>query len=1049
MNKWDNILKIDKNSNSSKGELLILDSNKNNTIIDNVKNDTFDIIDDKYNFCTWIEWLKLRFHDTQLIDDIDDILDYFNSSSYEDWINFYKTQKIKPTILKFLYLRRLKKEDYNKKSFSSLLLDLKYFNKYEFLYPLLYKYLDFWFDDEAINILTHIHKMWWKWKEPSWLLEKYKDFFDLIWNINLASTDEFNWFLKLLFSSWEYDLAKSIYRKIPTKNIKDNKIEILYKNEHTEEIYIKNLSESDLISDFGTYWYVWSDRSFYPSTYLKISEKFLQFWRLDYVIKSINRFKHEWLDLEDNFITKNSDFIEKYYSLNLDFSDTNKLIEWLNNWLSNDNSYYNTLDVIKSMRVIIIPVQHWILKNIKDEDLLLIFDRTLWAKAIKWWWIELWEYALDCLKRFIKIWDKSRCTSSRNSAIALWVEVPDNVIEDYNEMVRIWDIRNTRHLRDYYRLEKLFKDWKYNEAKEEYNNSELWRTLWSWYYTIYIENINNEDFVIEKIRWLNLHLKWEKFLNICLKRAFNLDISTIDQSLFFNTYTFIEDLLKKINNKEYRLTEENLELYKDYIYKKNNNLLPVLKRDKSRASYTRKLMLEQNISFSDEEVEFIDNVWVHNWWEEYWTIFNHDYELHLQTKSIILKYLLLNNYDLWVEYFSWTAKSNELIFIFASIAKTGELLSKFESILIFLLKEKNELKLDVNDTYNDNQFWNVRKQDVYRVIKNNLSGKHDRYLELLKTWLEKIWFKDLDKEFKSTILYKINWYNFKQRHIDDIIDISNLDCNTNFNRNYLYNNYNYLTYLSNVHIRWEKKWVNWELYSKALLEMSAILFEKLLINDRQFDQLKRFFLILKSDCSKWKGIRKQWLTLFEVVTEEYNSNIDNIISKWIYNTIELGWKIINLSERGTFLHYLFKTNYNKAISFFWWNSKTNYSIALFINFAKDSDIKKYSQNIINFFSKQKIDNQDSPYSKGSYKWYTNIRSDFVFNIMNAKLSNNYDWFLRKIKLELIKKWFKDFDGINDKNLRYKWLESSISKDINKILNKFNSWNFWDIDSLLD
>lgn len=995
---------------------------------------------EKHNLSSWIDGLELRFHNSQLIDNIDEILTYFKESSYEDWMLYYKSKKVKPTILKFLYLRRLKIEDYNKKTFSSLLLDLKYFEKYEFLYPLLNKYLEFWFEDEAINVLTHIHKMWWVWKEAIWLKNNYSDFFNLIWNTNLSNTDEFNWFLELLFNSKNYELAKSVYRKVPSKDIKENKkVEVLYKNEKTEEIYISNLDYTDLQYDFKSYWYEWSDRSFYSNTYLAIVEKFLEIWSVDYALKSINKFFSEWGEINKEFYEKNRNFVDNFCLLKLDFTDNKTLIIWLQKWLKNKNTYKYTLEVIKSMKLLTISIQHWIVTYLKDEDLLFLFNRTLWAKSIKWWWTELWEYALNFLKRFIKIWDKSRCTSCLNSAKALWVDIPEDIEKSYEDMLRIWNIKNTKFLWEFSELERLFEEWKYDEAKKRYINSEWWRTLWVGYYTIYIENINDEDFAIEKIKWLNLATKSEKFLNICLSKAFRLNISKLDQSIFFNTYIFIEDLLKWIEDKDYRLTEANSILYKDYIYKKNNNLLPILKKDNSKFSYSKKIMLAQNIIFNNEEIKFIDNLSKHTTWKNYWIIDNNEYEVHLQSKWIILKYLLLNNYDKWVEYFSWTSKSNELIFIYATYAEGKDIINKFNAILIFLLKEKNNLKQDVNKTFNDNQFWNIRKQDVYRVIKEKLGEENNQYLDKLRLWLEKIGFEDLDKEFTSTILYKINGYNFKQKHLDNIIEISKLDKNTNFIRNYLRENYNYLTYLANPHIRWEKIWIDWDNYSDALLQVSNILFNDWKINDNQLEQLKIFFENIKEDKTTWT--RKIWLTLFEITNNNYDSSIDEIIAKWNFNNIELAWKDIKLSKRGVFLHYLFKTDYDKAISFFWWHLKTNQSIILFINFAKEKDINYYSENIINYFSKAKIDNQDLPYSKSKYKWYTKIRSDFVYNIMNEKLSNTYDWFLNKIKDLLTTKWFKNFNERKEK--------FSVNDKINTILNKFHSGDFWDIDKLLD
>lgn len=987
-----------------------------------------------------IQWLELRFHLQQIPWEYEDLINKSKTLPDNEWLKFYKSQNVKSIILKILYLERLKKENYDPKEFTRFLLDFKSFKKFEFLYLILEKELSFGDVQKAIRTLTHIHKMWGVSKEPVWLQKKYSSFFELIKWKNLSDINDFNNLLKYFFDSWEGKIANDIYKNIPSKAWENRSDYLILRDANTEKIFYSSIDDKKVVREFWNIWYTNSDRWVYNNTFLVISERFIKMWKLDYALKSISKLISEWWVLSEEFIADNTEFVKKYCSLKLDFSDNVKLIEGLNRWLQNEKHYNNVLDVINSMTVLTIDIQHWILPYLKDEDLLLIFNRTLWAKAIKWGWEELWLYALDFLKRFISIGDKSRCTSSRNSAVSLWIKIPKEVDEAYNEMIRIWDTRNTKFLREFYIFEKLFRDWKYEEAKQRHNSSDLGRTLGTWYYTIYIENLNDEDFVKEKIKWLNLHLKWEKFLNICLNKAFKLDITKIDQSLFFNTYIFIEDILKKIDEKGCRLTSENLELYKDYIYKKNNNLLPVLKKDKSKASASKKIMLDQNITFSKEEIKFIDNISKHNWWDEYGIIIRYDKKHYLQNKSVILQYLLKTNYNKWIEYFSWTWKSNELIYVFASLANESDIIDKFESILIFLCKNKNELKLDVNETYNDNQFWNIRKDYVYRIIKSKLSDNNISYLNSLREWLEELWFKDLDKDFESSVLYTINWYDFKQKHLDDIISISKLPNDTKFNRTSLYWTYNFLTYLSNVHIRWEKKWANWLLFADALIQVSNILYNSWEITKEELLRLNNFFNRLKTDQSKWVWTRKEWLTLFEEANKLYDDEIDNLVNNSEYNSLEVSWKIIKLSRKWIFLNYLFLNYYDKAIAYFGWNVKTNQSILLFSLYAKAKDIEHYTDNIKKFFSKQRYDVQYKPYSKNSYSGYTNIKSDFLYNAMNSNLDGNFDEFLWEVKVILENKWFKGLEKRNVKNIVIN------TKDL---VDKFISWDFWEIDKLLD
>lgn len=590
-------------------------------------------------------------------------------------------------------------------------------------------------------------------------------------------------------------------------------------------------------------------------------------------------------------------------------------------------------------------------------------------------------------------------------------------------------------------------------------------------YSAIIEELSIDDFVRFYLENINHIKNYSQISNIVKFDDMELLYSLIDKMLLINDITKAKLIFERIEKLEkddnlvekYRsILEEKykswnlLSLQNYFSVKHLENLFTNWKYSEAIEIYNsidKKPIEFQNIFLiysSDEDfLEFVDsrdNFFAHiNWVKDF-------YNLNL----FIKRFIAIWNYS----YASKIANIIEKKW-WNILDDNKELLAKWKEyseniwnhVFELLVNDKEENKkkvLSITSEVNSFEDLEYIFREEYRLISYNTWSKKTVFINTLSRFLSELHLtksilEDIEMILnvyrKTWILYVVNNVPFNQKNIDELkiieskpddfyLTISDLQ----FNSTSLYNIFRTYIRADNIDNKW-KKYVD-ALSSFLDLYWDTIFEDKDKIKYHINQLLHRTF---KDRFSKYeKEIELLWFEDIQKLEWEYE-----YLSK--YTSFNYLGRELVLSRRTRTLYFLIEKDYKVWVEYFANMNKSNISIFIFLNLANKWDIELHEEKIINYYNYRFSKRFQSEKSKkvwvdqGYEDWYENLPISYVYEmLLKWNISSNLLISFENILIE---------SGIDIKNIKSStW--NIIKVWDNKILDRFNAWDFWEIDKFI-
>lgn len=340
--------------------------------------------------------------------------------------------------------------------------------------------------------------------------------------------------------------------------------------------------------------------------------------------------------------------------------------------------------------------------------------------------------------------------------------------------------------------------------------------------------------------------------------------------------------------------------------------------------------------------------------------------------------------------------------------------------------------------------------EEYTLISYNTGWKKLVFLNVLSRFLTELNFpKKQSEEIEMTLnVYRKTWIlqvvdnvPFAQKNIDDLIKIESKDNNYYLTITDLQFEFKSLYDIFRRYIVWNGNDKKWVLFVESLNNFLDLYWDDY-FNDK--NKLKTHITQLlhrtfKDRFSKYeKEVELLWWDKSKL---EWKYKYLNKYSTFKYIDREL-----ELSRRTKTLYFLIENDYKVWVEYFANMNKSNLAIFMFLNLAKELDIEEHEDKIVNYYNSRfanrfKSDKEKKVWIDKKYEdWYENLSISYVYEMLfNSKVSQNL--------LNSFEDVLRDND-IDIKNIKSStW--SIIKNWTDDILKRFNSWDFWEIDDLLD
>lgn len=590
-------------------------------------------------------------------------------------------------------------------------------------------------------------------------------------------------------------------------------------------------------------------------------------------------------------------------------------------------------------------------------------------------------------------------------------------------------------------------------------------------YSTIIKELDKEDFIKFYLENINHIKNYSQVSNIVKFNDMELLYSLIDKMLLIEDISKANLIFQRIEKLE--VDTSIVDSYRKILYEKykswNNislqNYFWVNKLEELFISWEYEQAIKIFNSIEKKSAEFQNIFFIYSNKEDFLEFVDSrdNFFAHINwVKNIYNLNLLLNKFlEIW-NYF-YAEKISKII------EKKWWLISKTNNSNLLKWKEYSENiwknvfeKMLKNKWENRKKFLSVQSKvewfddlihifsEEYTLIRYNTGWKKLIFLNVLSRFLTELNFPKKQSEEIEMILnvYRKTWIlkvvdnvPFSQKNIDDLAKLESKDNDYYLTITDLQIEFQSLYDIFRRYIVWNDNDNKWKKFVESLKKFLDLYWEDYFANR---DKLKIYlnqllYRTFKDRFSKYKKeINLLW---WDKKDFEWKYKYLNKYSTFKYIDREL-----ELSRRTKTLYFLIDNDYKVWIEYFANMNKSNLAIFMFLNLARQDDIVEHEEKIINYYKTRFTNRFQSEKSRKvwvdqSYEdWYENLSISYVYEMLfNSKISHNL-----LTSFENILKC----NDIDIKNIKSsKW--DIIKNWTDNILKRFDSWDFWDIDYLLD